>query len=92
MEEKIITDKQFYFKYFAQTPQIVDPTATDITIYQTDIKPPHFELVLSNEIWEIKRGRYNLFYTLIIFIYYVKHFKNGFLGNSSLNQLFKLVD
>lgn len=52
-----------------------------IHIFQTEVNPPHFNVLLKeDDIIEIPQGKNNVFYAIIVFLYFIKTKHYGFLG------------
>lgn len=51
-------------------------------ILQTELTPPHFNVILKeDDIFEIPKGRNNVFYAIIVFLHFIKVKHYGFLGS-----------
>lgn len=74
------------------------PATTDTYIYQSSIRPPHFQIATeledgTYEIWDLKPGRKNLFHAIVVFMYHVcqgshtklDEYAHTSLGHSGLN-------
>jgi len=72
--------RTFSTQYFVQTPNKADTKKKDFAVYQSSIHPPHYKLLISDEVWEVEKGRNNLFYSLILLLFYVKDEQHGMLG------------
>ncbi|XP_074605035.1 uncharacterized protein LOC141858239 isoform X1 [Brevipalpus obovatus] len=56
-----------------------------IHIFQTEVNPPHFNVLLKqDDIIEIPQGKNNVFYAIIVFLYFIKTKHYGFLGRVNL--------
>lgn len=98
------TNKVFTSRHFAMAPSkpgtrllipsnTLEHLKTDVVIYQTHLKPPHFDIIVKGEKWEVKPGRYNLFHCLAVFVYYFKSRCNGLLHQTDLrNKRIQLYD
>ncbi|KAG8537636.1 hypothetical protein GDO81_024177, partial [Engystomops pustulosus] len=53
-------------------------------IHQSNINPPHYELVYQKHIYNLPKGRNNLFHTLLMFLYIIKTKESGMLGRVNL--------
>ncbi|XP_037078357.1 transmembrane protein 209-like [Pollicipes pollicipes] len=63
-----------------------------LVIHQTEITPPRFSLVSGQETHQLAKGRNNLFHTLLLFLYIVRHKHDSMLdkihiGPTGLNML-----
>jgi len=80
-------------RYFCKTPDKPALNPKDaLCIYQTNVNPPHYKLVVREEILEIQKERNNLFHALLLFLYIIKTKEDGMLnyinlGPSGLNML-----
>ncbi|CAG0888197.1 unnamed protein product, partial [Darwinula stevensoni] len=76
--------KVFSNQYFVKSPS--KPISKDMPIiYQTQVNPPHFKFLYGNDTFEPAKGRNNLFYVLLLFLYHVKHKEGGMLGRVDLS-------
>lgn len=76
--------KPFSSKYFRKTPE-KHTTAKDLHfIYQSSINPPHFKVVIRQDVYSLPKGRNNLFYALLVFFHYLKTKESGMLGRVNL--------
>ena len=41
-------------------------------------------IILKSQVWEVEKGRNNLFYSLILLLFYVKEEQHGMLGTSQI--------
>ncbi|XP_074682034.1 transmembrane protein 209-like [Strix aluco] len=53
-------------------------------IYQSSINPPHHELIYRRHVYNLPKGRNNLFHTLLMFLYIIKTKESGMLGRVNL--------
>ncbi|NXX44707.1 TM209 protein, partial [Tricholaema leucomelas] len=49
-------------------------------IYQSSINPPHYELIYQRHVYNLPKGRNNMFHTLLMFLYIIKTKESGMLG------------
>ena len=87
----------FTSRHFVPVSGETDTTkSSDVKIVQCSVHPPHFRVVTKVGTWEVLHGRNNLFHNLILFAYYVKMHKNGFLHQVDLSGdaigLLKVID
>ncbi|KAL1240999.1 Transmembrane protein [Trichinella spiralis] len=66
-------------------------------IHQTRLSPPHYKLVDHGQIYDVGAGKYNFFFTLVLFFQTLKLKRNSLLGPISLgpgglNLAWTLVD
>jgi hypothetical protein len=59
---------------------IAEFSSTPIVIYEMTRTPPHYKLILRNDVWEVFPGRHNLFHTIILFLLYIEIYQSGYLG------------
>ncbi|XP_056429138.1 transmembrane protein 209 isoform X2 [Hyla sarda] len=77
--------KTFTSQHFVQTPDKPDTTNENVfCIHQSSINPPHYELVYQKHIYNLPKGRNNLFHTLLMFLYIIKTKESGMLGRVNL--------
>ncbi|GFR11367.1 transmembrane protein 209 [Trichonephila clavata] len=78
--------KPFTSKYFKKIPE-KSVLSKDLTyIYQSSLNPPHFKVVLGEELYTLPKGRNNMFCALVIFLHYMKTKECGMLGRVNLGQ------
>ncbi|NXC17455.1 TM209 protein, partial [Corythaeola cristata] len=49
-------------------------------IHQSSINPPHYELIYQSQVYNLPKGRNNMFHTLLMFLYIIKSKESGMLG------------
>ncbi|GAB1290643.1 Transmembrane protein 209 [Apodemus speciosus] len=78
--------KTFTSQHFVQTPNKPDVTNENVfCIYQSAVNPPHYELIYQRHVYNLpKRGRNNMFHTLLMFLYIIKTKESGMLGRVNL--------
>ncbi|KAM8972946.1 transmembrane protein 209 [Pelodytes ibericus] len=77
--------KTFTSQHFIQTPDKPDISRENLMcIYQSSITPPHYELIYQKHIYNLPKGRNNLFHTLLMFLYIIKTKESGMLGRVNL--------
>ncbi|XP_063782816.1 transmembrane protein 209 isoform X2 [Pseudophryne corroboree] len=73
--------KTFTSQHFVQTPDKPDTSNENVfCIHQSSVNPPHYELVYQKHIYNLPKGRNNLFHTLLMFLYIIKTKESGMLG------------
>ncbi|XP_062435976.1 transmembrane protein 209 isoform X4 [Rhea pennata] len=73
--------KTFTAQHFIQTPDKPDITNENVfCIYQSNINPPHYELIYHRHVYNLPEGRNNMFHTLLMFLYIIKTKESGMLG------------
>ncbi|GIY48888.1 transmembrane protein 209 [Caerostris darwini] len=87
--------KPFSSKYFKKVPEKVILSKDSTYIYQSSLNPPHFKVVINEELYTLPKGRNNMFCALVIFLHYMKTKECGMLGRvnlgpSGLNMLWIL--
>lgn len=78
--------KPFSSKYFKKTPEKLVSTKEVHFIYQSCINPPHFKVVIGQDIYSLQKGRNNLFHAFLIFFHYLKTKECGMLGRVNLGS------
>ncbi|XP_070610595.1 transmembrane protein 209 isoform X4 [Erythrolamprus reginae] len=65
--------KTFTSQHFIQTPDKPDMSNENLfCIYQSSVNPPHYELIYQQQVYNLPKGRNNLFHTLLMFLYIIK--------------------
>ncbi|NXD87615.1 TM209 protein, partial [Halcyon senegalensis] len=73
--------KTFTSQHFLQTPDKPDTSNENVfCIYQSGINPPHYELIYQRHVYNLPKGRNNMFHTLLMFLYIIKTKESGMLG------------
>ncbi|VDP32633.1 unnamed protein product [Soboliphyme baturini] len=81
LDGKAFTDR--YVVRFGNKPQM---NRSFPVLYQSSLNPPHFVLLFNGEQYDVGKGKYNMFLTLILFLQILKIKSNGFLGSVSLHS------
>ncbi|XP_015684942.1 transmembrane protein 209 [Protobothrops mucrosquamatus] len=77
--------KTFTSQHFIQTPDKPDMSNENLfCVYQSSINPPHYELIYQQQVYNLPKGRNNLFHTLLMFLYIIKTKESGMLGRVNL--------
>ncbi|XP_074049794.1 transmembrane protein 209 [Macrotis lagotis] len=77
--------KTFTSQHFVQTPNKPDITNENVfCIYQSNINPPHYELIYQRHVYSLPKDRNNMFHTLLMFLYIIKTKESGMLGRVNL--------
>ncbi|XP_064360065.1 transmembrane protein 209-like isoform X1 [Dromaius novaehollandiae] len=77
--------RTFTSQHFIQTPDKPDITNENVfCIYQSNINPPHYELIYHRHVYNLPEGRNNMFHTLLMFLYIIKTKESGMLGRVNL--------
>uniref|UniRef100_A0A6B2L9Q2 Uncharacterized protein n=1 Tax=Arcella intermedia TaxID=1963864 RepID=A0A6B2L9Q2_9EUKA len=83
----ISTKNPFSKRYFVMTPLKPESSNSKEVIYFVSKNPPHVNLFINGEMWEVPSGSNNLFDALCLFIWHIKETKNGHLQGTSLKSL-----
>lgn len=78
--------KTFTSQYFMKTPEKPNLDKENLLLYQSSINPPHFQVVIGDTIYNLPKGRNNMFHTILFFLYHVRHKENGMLGRVNLGM------
>uniref|UniRef100_T1JAU1 phytanoyl-CoA dioxygenase n=1 Tax=Strigamia maritima TaxID=126957 RepID=T1JAU1_STRMM len=85
--------KTFASQCLVRSPDKPVLNQLSLYIYQTRLVPPHFKLVVGDEVWDLPKinqwnfifqGRNNLFHTILLFLYQIKIREKGMLGRVNL--------
>lgn len=77
--------RTFTSQYVMKTPNKPDLNKKDnLYIYQTSINPPHFQVIIGEHVWNLPKGRNNMFQALLMFLYHIKTKEHGMLGRVNL--------
>lgn len=77
--------KTFTNQYFLKTPDKPNVSKKDnLCIYQSSINPPHFKVILQDDIWNPRKGRNNMFHAILLFLHHVKEHEKHMLGRVNL--------
>ena len=78
----------FTSRFFSSAPQRFEDTQGAIAIYQTQILPPNFSLLIKDKgLLSVPKGRLNLFHSLVAFLHYCYYKESGMLGQVNLSLL-----
>ncbi|XP_074609702.1 transmembrane protein 209-like isoform X1 [Acropora palmata] len=72
--------------HFLKTPDKPDARKSDLCIYQSRLHPPHFKVIVEDEVFDMPKGQNNLFHTIIFFLHHVKTKRYGMLGRVNLGK------
>uniref|UniRef100_UPI00358ECAD9 transmembrane protein 209 isoform X1 n=1 Tax=Myxine glutinosa TaxID=7769 RepID=UPI00358ECAD9 len=79
--------KTFTLQYFVQAPDKPDTeNKNSFCIYQNNINPPHYQLVYQGHIYDVSKGRNNMFCTILMFLHVIKTKESGMLGRANLGM------
>eukprot|EP00106_Octopus_bimaculoides_P004150 XP_014771592.1 PREDICTED: transmembrane protein 209-like [Octopus bimaculoides] len=82
---KFPDQRTFSSQYFMKTPNKPDLTKkSNFYIYQTNINPPHFQVTIGEHVYNLPKGRNNMFHALLLFLYHIKAKEHGMLGRVNL--------
>lgn len=76
--------KPFSSKYFKKFPEKITHEKDSHFIYQASVNPPHFKVIIGQDVYSLQKGRNNLFHAFLIFLYYLKTKECGMLGRVNL--------
>ncbi|KAJ5077225.1 hypothetical protein M0811_00545 [Anaeramoeba ignava] len=57
-----------------------------VVLYQSKKNPPHFDVVVKGKIWNSFPGSKNLFASLVLFLFAIKKYNNGHIGQINLSD------
>ncbi|XP_073229325.1 transmembrane protein 209-like [Porites lutea] len=72
--------------HFLKTPDKPSARKSDLCIYQSRLHPPHFKVIIEDEVYDMPKGQNNLFHTIIFFLHHVKTKHYGMLGRVNLGM------
>ncbi|KAH9508145.1 hypothetical protein Btru_054848 [Bulinus truncatus] len=79
--------KSFTSQHFVKTPDKPSIDRKDnLQIYQSCINPPHFQVVIGSQIYNLSKGRNNMFQAILLFLYHIKVKEGGMLGRVNLGM------
>lgn len=78
--------KSFTAQHFMKTPAKPNFAVKkdNLCLYQTKESPPHFKVIIGSDIWDVSKGRSNMFHAVLRFLHHVKVNQNGMLGHVHL--------
>ncbi|XP_066580165.1 transmembrane protein 209 [Amia ocellicauda] len=77
--------KTFTSQHFIQTPDKPDMTNENLfCIHQSSTNPPHYQLIYQGHIYNLPKGRNNMFHTVLMFLFVIKAKESGMLGRVNL--------
>eukprot|EP00116_Pleurobrachia_bachei_P001592 sb/3461854/ len=76
--------RTFTTQYFVQTPNKADSKKREYALFQSSIHPPHFKVLVEDEVWEVSKGRNNLFHSLLLLLFHLRSEEHGMLGPVNL--------
>ncbi|XP_052820226.1 transmembrane protein 209-like [Mya arenaria] len=71
--------KTFTSQHFLKTPDKPNMEKENLLLYQTSINPPHFQVVNKDTVFNLPKGRNNMFHAILFFLYHIQHKENGML-------------
>ncbi|XP_052820906.1 transmembrane protein 209-like isoform X2 [Mya arenaria] len=71
--------KTFTSQHFLKTPDKPNLEKDNLLLYQTSINPPHFQVVIKDTVFNLPKGRNNMFHAILFFLYHIQHKENGML-------------
>ncbi|CAL1535157.1 unnamed protein product [Lymnaea stagnalis] len=79
--------KSFTSQHFVKTPDKPGLDHKDnLQIYQSCVNPPHFQVVIGSQIYNLSKGRNNMFQAILLFMYHIKVKEGGMLGRVNLGM------
>ncbi|XP_072038570.1 transmembrane protein 209-like isoform X2 [Amphiura filiformis] len=73
--------KTFASQYFMKTPDKPDLKKKDnLLLFQTKINPPHYKVIITDDTWDLPKGRSNMFQAILLFLHHVKTKEHGMVG------------
>lgn len=79
--------KSFTSQHFVKTPDKPGLDHKDnLQIYQSCLNPPHFQVVIGSQIYNLSKGRNNMFQAILLFMYHIKVREGGMLGRVNLGM------
>ncbi|XP_058950289.2 transmembrane protein 209-like isoform X2 [Pocillopora verrucosa] len=72
--------------HFLKTPDKPNARKSDLCIYQSRLHPPHFKVIIEDEVYDMPKGQNNLFHTIVFFLHHVKTKQYGMLGRVNLGM------
>ncbi|XP_025106564.1 transmembrane protein 209-like isoform X2 [Pomacea canaliculata] len=86
-QPRYMDGRVFTAQHFVKTPEKPDMQRKEnLLIYQTSINPPHFQVVIGTETFNLPKGRNNLFQAILLFFYHIKTREGGMLGRVNLGM------
>lgn len=76
--------KTFTSQYFKKTPDKPVISKESLCIYQSGIMPPHYQVIIGEDVWDLPKGRNNLFCAILLFLRHIKTKHCGMLGRVNL--------
>lgn len=77
--------KAFTRQHVIKSPDKVNLTKKDnLLIYQSNLVPPLFKVVIGENIFDVSKGHNNLFHALVLFLLHIKSLEHGVLGRINL--------
>ncbi|XP_039616913.1 transmembrane protein 209 isoform X1 [Polypterus senegalus] len=77
--------KTFTSQHFVQMPDKPDLSNENLfCIHQTSSSPPHYQLIYQGHIYNLPKGRNNMFHTILMFLFIIKTKESGMLGRVNL--------
>ncbi|XP_046372226.2 transmembrane protein 209-like [Haliotis rufescens] len=79
--------KTFTSQHFVKTPDQPDQGKKDaMYMYQVSINPPHFQVIIGDETFNLPKGRNNMFQAILLFFFYIKMKRGGMLGRVNIGM------
>ncbi|XP_018331712.1 transmembrane protein 209 isoform X2 [Agrilus planipennis] len=79
--------KPFSSSHFIKsTERTVELTSNTIALREFMTKPPHYQVIIGDKVYEVSKGYNNLFHSILLFLYYVNAKEDGMLGSVNLGR------
>ncbi|GFO15472.1 transmembrane protein 209-like [Plakobranchus ocellatus] len=86
-EPKYPDGTSFTAQHFLKTPDKPNlERKENIIIYQSNINPPHFQVVIGSQTYNLSQGRNNMFQAILLFLYHIRVKESGMLGRVNLGM------
>ncbi|ENN71498.1 hypothetical protein YQE_11792, partial [Dendroctonus ponderosae] len=72
--------------YVKATDKMPALTPNSLFIQEVSEKPPHYRVIVGEQIYEMVKGYNNLFHSIVFFIYHVNKLEQGMLGRVNLGR------
>nr|XP_022910128.1 transmembrane protein 209 isoform X2 [Onthophagus taurus] len=78
--------KGFSGYHYIKLNETVVLNANTLAIQQCSEYPPHYKVIVGEEVFELVKGYNNLFHSILLFLYYVNKKEHGMLGQVNLGR------
>ncbi|XP_067928785.1 transmembrane protein 209-like [Watersipora subatra] len=85
---KYAEGKAFSSEHYMSTQEKPNFTQkTDyLTLCQTKVNPPHYKVAIGKDMYDVPKGRNNLFHSILLFLHEIRTNRKGMLGNVSIGE------